>query len=229
MKRIAARVGVSVATVHEWTHDIEISDEQRQRNLFGPNGPRDPERIAKRVATWKRKHQKLRLAYQAEGRERARKRDPLHMAGCMLYWAEGAKARNVLKFTNSDAGMVRFFAWFLRESLGVTPDRFGIRLNVYTGNGLTIEQIEDHWLRLLNLSRTALRGHTLNHQPTSSSGKKRNKLPFGVCTLTVARSTPELQHIYGAIQEYAGIDEPGWLDGPPRKSQAGRRKAVAAP
>jgi DNA-binding transcriptional MerR regulator len=25
-----------------------------------------------------------------------------------------------------------------------------------------------------------------------------------------------LQQIYGAIQEYAGFDEPRWLDGPPR-------------
>lgn len=145
----------------------------------------------------------------------------------MLYWAEGAKARNVLKFANSDSGMVRFFCRFLRQSLGVTTDRLAIRLNVYTGNGLTVREIEEHWLRLLDLPRSAIRGHTLNHRPTSSSGKKRNKLPYGVCTLTLARSTPELQHIYGAIQEYAEIDEPSWLDGPPRKKpkQAGQQAA----
>jgi hypothetical protein len=226
MKRIAAQVGVSVATVHAWTHDIQVSDEQRRLNLFGPLGPQNPDRIAKRAETWRRKNRERRLGYQLEGRVRARERDPLHMAGCMLYWAEGAKARNVLKFANSDPGMVRFFCRFLRESLGVTRDRLGIRLNVYTGNGLTIEQIEDHWLMLLDLPKTALRGHTLNHLPTSSSGKKRNKLPFGVCTVTLARSTRELQHIYGAIQEYAGIDEPGWLDGPPRKAHASRRKVA---
>ena len=43
----------------------------------------------------------------------------------------------------------------------------------------------------------------LNHFPTSSSGKKRNRLPYGVCTLSVARSTRLVQHIYGAIQQYA--------------------------
>ena len=35
--------------------------------------------------------------------------------------------------------------------------------------------------------------------------------------MTVAKSTRILQHIYGAIQEYAGFEEPRWLDGPPRK------------
>lgn len=224
LKRIAKRIGVSVASVHGWTKDIELSPNQIERNLRGPTGPQSPEHIAKRVAAWKRKHRKRRLAAQAEGRSKARERDPLHMAGCMLYWAEGAKARNVLKFANSDPGMIRFFAKFLRDSLDVSPERFRISLNVYTNNGRSIKAIESRWLRLLQLPRTALRAHTLNHRPTSSSGMKRNKLPYGVCTLTVARSTRELQHIFGAIQEYADVEEPSWVDGPPRKA----RKQAAA-
>jgi uncharacterized protein YjcR len=67
MKRIAAAVGVSVATVHAWTHDIEISEEQRRHNLFGPRGPQSPERIAKRVASWKRVNRERRLRFQAAG------------------------------------------------------------------------------------------------------------------------------------------------------------------
>ena len=134
----------------------------------------------------------------------------------MLYWAEGAKQRNVMKLCNSDAHMVSFFARFLRESLGVSDDRMRCSLNVYTNNGLSIEEIEAHWLVLLQLQRSCLRGHQLNHYPTSSSGRHR-RLPYGVCTLSVARSTYELQHVFGAIQEYGGFDEPGWLDGPPRK------------
>jgi hypothetical protein len=149
--------------------------------------------------------------------------DPLHMAGCMLYWAEGEKRRNQVVFTNSDVAMVQFFMRFLRE-LGVRPQDCRIRLNVYTNNGLPLKEIERHWLRALGLPASCLRGHSINHYPTSSSGRRRKKLPYGVCTLTVARSTELVQHIYGAIQEYAGFDEPRWLDGPPRKSQAGRRR-----
>ena len=143
----------------------------------------------------------------------------MHMSGCMLYWAEGSKERNVVKFANSDLAMLRFFAQFLKECFGVKPHEFRIRLNVYTNNGLKLRQIEDHWLNGLELSRSSLRGHSLNSYPTSSSGKKRKKLPYGVCFLTVASSTWILQHIYGAIQEYAGFEEPRWLDGPPRKAK----------
>jgi DNA-binding transcriptional MerR regulator len=227
-KRIAARLNVSVSTVHSWTRDIRLTPEQRAHNLRGPHGPQNPLHIARRVETWRRKHREQRLAYQEEGRQRARQRDALHMAGCMLYWAEGAKQRNRLTFANSDVAMLEFFMRFLRESLGVKPEDCQIRLNVYTNNGLPLKEIERHWLRALALPASCLRGHSLNHYPTSSSGQKRKKLPYGVCSLTVARSTHLLQHIFGAIQEYADFDEPRWLDGPPRKSQAGRQKTVAA-
>ncbi len=135
----------------------------------------------------------------------------------MLYWAEGSKGRNQLHFANSDVNMVRFFWDFLREQLGVGAAHMTVRLNVYTTNGLTLREIEDYWLGALNLPRTCLRGHTLNHTPTSSSGKKRNYLPYGVCSLRVLRSTHLAQHIFGAVQEYGGFEEPRWLDGPSRK------------
>ena len=129
----------------------------------------------------------------------------------MLYWAEGAKGRNVVKFVNSDPQMVWFFRRFLTEALGVEVDKIVMSLNVYTTNGLTIDEIEHYWLELLELPDSAVRKHTLNHLPTSSSGKAKNKLPFGVCSLVV-HSTRVVQHIYGAIQEYGGFEEPAWLD-----------------
>ncbi len=216
LKRIAARLGVSPASVHTWTKDIVLSEAERQRNLKGPGGPQNPEYIAKRIAAWKQAARQKRRDAQDSGRAKARELDPLHLAGCMLYWAEGAKQRNVMKLCNSDPHMVSFFARFLRESLRVSNDRLRCSLNVYTNNGLAIEEIEAHWLEMLQLQRSCLRGHQLNHYPTSSSGRHR-RLPYGVCTLSVARSTYELQHVYGAIQEYGRFDEPRWLDGPPRK------------
>ena len=135
-----------------------------------------------------------------------------------MYWAEGAKNRNTIRFVNSDIAMVRFFVRFLRESLRVPMDRITVRLNVYTGNGFSIREIEDHWLHALDLPRAALWGHTLNHAPTSSSGRKRNHLPYGVCCVSVLKSTRLVQHIYGAIQEYGKFEEPSWLDGPAVKS-----------
>lgn len=219
-KRIAAFLDISVATAHAWTRDIELSPEQIRHNLRGPRGPQSPEQIARRVEANMRIFRERRLGYQREGRDRARKGDALHQAGCMLYWAEGSKDRNSLIFANSDVHMVSFFWRFLTESFDLGPDDVSIRLNVYTNNGLTIQEIERHWLEALQLPSSCLRKPMLNHHPTSSSGKRRNKLPYGVGTLRAKRSTRIVQHIYGAIQEYAGFDEPSWLDGPSRKQRS---------
>ena len=129
----------------------------------------------------------------------------------MLYWAEGSKSRNSVKLANSDRDLVAFFCRFLRESLGVQDGDIRLCLNVYLDNGLTIGEIEHDWLTALGLPRSCLRKHTLNSKPTSSSGLKKNKLPYGVATVRV-QSTELVQHIYGAIQEYADFDNPGWLD-----------------
>lgn len=202
IKRLARMLDVSPSTVSLWVRDVELDPAQIRKNMSRSD----------RADKWSEINRDRRRGYQREGREAAAKGDLLHQAGCMLYWAEGSKGRNALRLTNSDSNMLSFFRRFLRESLLVADEDLLIRLNVYLGNGLALSQIEDHWLEVLDLQRTALRKHSVNHYPTSSSGRKRS-LPHGVCTLGVRRSTRLLQHIYGAIQEYAGFDEPRWLDG----------------
>jgi hypothetical protein len=210
-RKIAQQLRVSVNSAYRWTNDIRLSAAQREYNLRGPTGPQNPEHIRRRMAAWSAKCRATRAAYQKDGRAAARLREPLHLAGCMLYWAEGAKSRNQAKFTNSDVRMLRLFRDFLVESLGVDIRQITLRLNVYTNNGLSVKEIESHWLDALELPRTCLRKHALNHTPTSSSGRAKGRLPYGVATLTLS-CTQVVQHISGAIQEYAGFDEPAWLD-----------------
>lgn len=203
MKRIAAKLGVSLSSVSLWTRDNELEPAHRERNRR--------QEYAARATTWSDLNRAKRLSDQEEGRRVARLGNPVHFAGCMLYWAEGAKDRNNALIANSDVHMLRFFMRFLLSCFDLGPSDFSVRLNVYTGNGRSVAEIERHWLDALGLPRSCLRKHVFNHFPTSS-GQRTNKLPFGVCTLRVRRSTRIVQHIYGAIQEYAGFEEPRWLD-----------------
>jgi hypothetical protein len=216
IKRIAAELGVSPSSASYWTRDIKLTDEQRERNLRGPGGPQNPAHVRARAEAVRTGARARRASFQRAGRERARAGDPHHQAGCMLYWAEGTKNRNSVRFCNSDPNMVRFFRHFLTDVLDVEPERLALSLHVYLGNGLTIAEIERHWLDQVGLTRSALRKHLINPLPTSSSGSRPNKLPYGVATLAL-HSTAIVQHIFGAIQEYAGFDEPRWLDGPSRR------------
>jgi hypothetical protein len=151
------------------------------------------------------------LLCQEDGRRAAREGDLLHQACALLYWAEGSKRRNTILFTNSDPNMLALFRRFLTDALAIEREEILLTLNVYTNNGLTIEQIETYWLDLLDLPPSVVRKHTLDHMPTSSSGRAKKRLPYGVCTLIV-HSTWMVQHICEAIQEYGGFDEPAWPD-----------------
>ena len=103
---------------------------------------------------------------------------------------------------NSDLHMMRFFLRFLRECFDVKDSELAFNLNVYTGNGLSVRQIERYWLDSLGLPRECLRKHVVDHRTPTTTGVKKGKLPYGVATVRVARSTWLIQHIYGAIQEY---------------------------
>jgi hypothetical protein len=103
-----------------------------------------------------------RRAYQREGRRSARKGDPLHQAGCMLYWAEGTKDRNVVKLVNSDVSLVKLFHRFLVTCFDPRPTDFALSLHVYMGNGLSLAEMERHWLEGLGLPRSCLRKHSID-------------------------------------------------------------------
>ncbi len=71
-------------------------------------------------------------------------------------------------------------------------------------------EIEQFWLDLLGLPRTCLRKSTVNVYSKYSKKKRRNRLAYGTCRLKVC-DTSIVQHIYGAIQEYAGFDREEWV------------------
>jgi len=206
-KQIADQLGISPDTVHRWTRDIVLTPAQQAAINQAAE-----KRWTARAISWSETCRQRRRDAQKEGRAKARECDQLHVMGSMLYWAEGSKQRNVMTFANSDPAMVELFARFLRESLGIENSKITMRLNVYLINGLSLAEVEAYWLDICGLPSSCCRKHMVNHFPTSSSGRRGHKLPYGVCSLSIG-STRAIQHVYGAIQEYSGIDQPAWLDG----------------
>jgi hypothetical protein len=129
----------------------------------------------------------------------------------MLYWAEGTKKRNSVLFTNSDADMLQLFLRFLRRCYGVLDERVAFSVNCFTPDANCAADIVEWWLRRLGLPRGSARASTINRPSRASAGRRGHVLPYGTVRLAV-HSTFIVQSIYGAIQEYAGIDRPEWLD-----------------
>ena len=207
MKEIEGRLGVSRSSVSLWVRDIELTPEQHAALQM-----RNPIYSAQRSGAGKlreRGHLRRRT-YQLAGRRRVRECKPLYVAGCMLYWAEGAKARHALKITNSDPELIRFFGRFLRECFAVCDEQMHVHCNLFADHISKQREVEQLWLDVLGLPRSSLRKSTVNHYSRSSQRKRKNKLPYGTCALIV-HSTEIVQTIYGSIQELAGFNRPHWL------------------
>jgi hypothetical protein len=63
----------------------------------------------------------------------------------------------------------------------------------------------------VGVPRTCLTKTMVNRYSRYSQKKRRNKLPYGTCRITV-HNTRIAQHLYGAIQHYGGFERPEWLD-----------------
>jgi hypothetical protein len=204
IKEIADALKVSRSSVSLWVRDITLTADQLQalkerQRLWGAQNAGASRNRAHAAAQ--------RQQYQQAGRAQADRGSALHMMGCMLYWAEGAKDRNGLNFVNSDPHMLRLFVRFLREELVVADDEMALYIHCHTEDGAEIDRITTYWLTLLHLPPSAFRKVLFK----VGSQTRRNNLPNGVCSVRVYR-TDLVQHIFGAIQQYGGFDNPAWLD-----------------
>jgi transposase-like protein len=208
IKEIARLLGVSRSSVSLWVRDIELTPSQHSA-LAERNRAYD--RQQRGSATNARRGGLRRRAFQDRGRMLARRGDVRFLAGCMLYWAEGARSRQRVQFVNSDPEMVRFFVGFLRDAFGLRPEKITLSCNLFADHEVRQREIEQFWLSVAGLPETSMRTSTVNRYSRYSKKKRTNKLPYGTCRITV-HSTEIVQTIYGSIQEFAGFDRPEWID-----------------
>lgn len=208
VKEIARRVGVSVSSASIWVRDVPLTPRQQAdldaRNPARNRQPRGARRNAERRRATRREAQE-------HGRRLARRCDLLHAQGCMLYWAEGAKGRNNVILANADVALLTVFVRFLEQCYGVDRRQMLFSVNCFLSNRLDLSEIEGWWLTALGLPCSCLRKASVNRVSSASKRRRGHTLPYGTGRLVV-HSTFVVQSIYGAIQEYSGVDRPEWLD-----------------
>ncbi len=206
IKEIAKRIGAAQSSISRWVRDIELTEDQREAlRIAAYNGHVKGRTMNSAL------RREARVLAQEEGRMLAANGDKLFVAGCMLYWAEGAKDRNQIKFTNSDPEMVRFFVSFLRTYWHLEEADIRITCNLFADHVDRQREIEQFWLDLAGLPRNCLCKSTVNVYSKYSKKKRQNKLPYGTCRVAVSR-TRIVQSIYGAIQEIGGFTREAWLE-----------------
>jgi hypothetical protein len=207
MKAIARAVGVSVSSVSLWVRDIELTQEQHE--ALRRANPAYNRQLAGHASNRARALTRRR-EYQEHGRRLARRGDPFHAAGCMLFWAEGGRNRNAVRFSNSDPAMVRFFVRFLRTYFAIPDEKFRVWCNLHADHVARQREVEDFWLGVAELPRTCLTKSTVNVYSKYTRRKRTNMLPYRTCRVSVG-STRIVQTLYGSIQEYAGFEREQWV------------------
>jgi transcriptional regulator with XRE-family HTH domain len=208
---IARRLGVSKGTSSLWLRDIELTDEQRltliERGRTGVNHLNGSKRI-------REKAKEIREAYQKAGRDfiREGKSDEGYRMLCALYWAEGNKSRNEVGMTNTDVAMLKIFVDGMRKYFGCKDEDFTVSVMAHLGNGLTVEQIHEFWLKELCLPEACLRKFILKSKYYPTQNKKHKRHVYGGGSVRVY-SSEIMQKMYGSIQEIFGIERPEWLWG----------------
>jgi len=209
---IAYKLNVSKGSVSRWVRDIVLTKEQ-QDILNAKNPIFDRYNNASKI--FSRQCQDKRQQYQNEGRElfqslSGEKRD-LCIIGCMLYWAEGSKGRTTITFCNSDVYMIRIFIKFMKAIFNIGNKDIALVINCYT-DCHSIQDIEKYWLTELSLPQSSVRKHTVNYYNKLSQNKRKKKLPYGVCRITVC-GVQRTQQLFGAIKEIIKLDDQKkWLD-----------------
>jgi transposase-like protein len=198
IKEIAKTLGISSGTSSLWLRNIELTEEQKQV-LRAKNPIYNDHHMASKM----RAHcaRERRLKYREEGKIMARKNEFLHSFVCALYWGEGSKSDQTCGISNTDPNLLKMFLRFLKTYF--PNEKITVRVQCFTNNGLSVNDIEQYWSDTLDIPRASFRKGTINIVSKASKNKRpTNILPYGTLTVKVY-SVKVLQHIFGAIEEYS--------------------------
>ncbi|MEX1126870.1 MAG: hypothetical protein WD895_08475 [Acidimicrobiia bacterium] len=169
-------IPVKKSTLATWCREVKLSEEQYasiKERTYGS-------RVGIPVDTnWRRREEIERIRAQARSQVPTLIRDPLWVAGTILYWAEGAKTRNCFNLANADPRALRLFVSWVREYLD-REARFSIQLHLHQGNDEA--RAMSHWVAETGLTEANF--HRTFIKPPGT-GHRKNHLEHGICTVKV--------------------------------------------
>ena len=212
INKIAEILNVSKSSTSLWLRDVQITDEQKVRLN------QNTESLKKASEEWSKKCRKKRIQWKKLGRQtirhlKADKDNSLCDISfiCALFISEGSKVKNTVSFCNTDYRIVKMIFNTINNVFDIDKKKWKVKVNCYTDNGLTLEEIQEYWLSKLDLPKENMQKCTIKQKYYSSGNKNKNKHPYGVCTINLYR-TDIVQQLYGMTKEIMGEDSERWID-----------------
>lgn len=194
-------IPVKKSTLATWCREIALTDTQieaiKERTAQEPGIPRNTQR--KRWA----EIESIRSAAQYQVPTLIR--DPVWLAGTILYWAEGSKTRNQLRLANTDPNALRLFVIWVRQFVDQDA-QFSIQLHLHEGNDES--EARAYWRQVTGLERANFYKTYIKPRGT---GHRKNHIPFGVCSVKVRRCADGWHMAMAwieALYHHLGLDWP---------------------
>lgn len=190
---IGAVIPVSKGTLSGWCRDLPLTPENLER--VARNGTERAQRMKIGYTLRLRRLGEIEAIRRAGFSEaESLMVDTLWMAGVVAYWAEGSKRTNELGLSNSDSEMVSLFITWATEFLGITRDRFTIRLHLHDGQNEDEQRL--HWSKAICLPLSQFRKGFVKKEGT---GHRKNHLYHGTASIRVTKSTDLFHRVRGWI------------------------------
>jgi hypothetical protein len=186
---IAKILNVTKGTLVRWFSDVEFTTEERER--FANAG---------RKRGCERRHElskQRREEAREQGKTAAQRLDHLHMIACVLYWAEGDKAKNSAAICNLDVDVLKIFMNFLRTYFPDKVEEVKLSVCCYLNNGISLDMIHSYWCNALEIPLKNLTKATIR----TPSGKTDHIKKYGIARIKL-HDTYVLEYILGAIEHY---------------------------
>jgi len=177
---IRKKVKVSKGTLSLWLREVELTPEQEKR-LYVTLRQKNAYRLAK-MNQKKKEERTKKIITEARKETSLFFKNPLFLAGLMLYWAEGDKSDEVenVKFSNSDPAMIKFMMRWFRKICKIPEEKFRIALQIHKLH--CRKDIENYWSKITNIPLYQF--HKTLIKPTSLKQRK-NRLYNGTCAIRI--------------------------------------------
>ena|SRR3989338_8017082 len=180
-REIVRTTGIPKSTLFEWFHSEEWSQKIKDR-LNELNGKRGAEALDqyRKVAKLRMEREKARVRKEAGIQYKKLQKNPLFIAGIMLYWGEGDKSMKYgqVRLANTDGGLLRIFIAFLRKVCGVAEEKLKAWVLLYPD--LNCCTCLTFWKKNLKMSDSQF------IKPKVIQGRHPTKrLANGVCTIYI--------------------------------------------
>ena len=170
-------IKVSRGTLSLWLRDIKIDSKNRKKVLIGREKSRYLDALAKKED---RVQRTKKIVDSAEKEFKILAKKELFLCGLLLYWAEGDKKQERVKFANSDKDMIKLMMRWFREVCHVPESKFRIALHIHSLH--ISHDVAEYWSKITGVSRKQF-----NKIYVKKTTLKNRRVPLyeGTCSIVV--------------------------------------------